>query len=259
MQTVLEVGGLKLYYRTRQGLVKAVDGVSFTLKSGEVLAIVGESGSGKSSLGYAIMRLLPENVALYEGKIVLYDTDRAFDIVSLDEETLRREVRWKRISMVFQASMNAIDPVSTIGDFIYRILREHRPLNKNESLKLAADALKSVGLPATVLNMYPFELSGGMKQRVIIALAIIMRPLVVILDEPTSALDVITQANIISLLKELKRDTSMILITHDLALASEIADRIAVMYAGKIAKVGDIDDILTSPKHPYTMALLGSP
>lgn len=254
----MTVEGLRLYYGTNKGVVKAVDGVSFELEKGEVLAVVGESGSGKSSLGYAVMRLLPENVVLYDGRVVLRDGDVELDITSMDEETLRREVRWKRISMVFQASMNAIDPVSTIGDFIYRVIKEHKPVDKRTGLAMAADALKSVGLPTAVLDMYPFELSGGMKQRVMIALALILRPLVVILDEPTSALDVITQANIISLLKSLKGDVSMMLITHDLALASEIADRIAVMYAGKLAEIGPSDVVLTAPRHPYTKALLES-
>lgn len=254
----MTVERLRLYYGMNNGVVKAVDGVSFELERGEVLAVVGESGSGKSSLGYAIMRLLPENVVLYEGRVVLRDGDVELDVTSMDEESLRREVRWKRISMVFQASMNAIDPVSTIGDFIYRVVKEHKPVDKRTGLAMAADALKSVGLPAAVLDMYPFELSGGMKQRVMIALALILRPLVVILDEPTSALDVITQANIISLLKSLRGDVSMILITHDLALASEIADRIAVMYAGKLVEIGPSDVVLTAPRHPYTEALLES-
>jgi peptide/nickel transport system ATP-binding protein len=259
MPPVLVVEGLRLYYGMGRDVVKAVDGVSLELDRGEVLAVVGESGSGKSSLGYAIMRLLPENVVLYDGRILLHDGGAEFDIVSMDEEALRRDVRWKRISMVFQASMNAIDPVSTIGDFIYRIVREHRPdLDKRRGLAAAAEAIKSVGLPISVLDMYPFELSGGMKQRVMIALALILRPSVVILDEPTSALDVITQANVISLLKSLRGDVSMILITHDLALASEIADRIAVMYAGKIVEIGPSDAVLTSPRHPYTGALLES-
>ena len=258
MPPVLTVERLRLYYGMNNGVVKAVDGVSFELERGEVLAVVGESGSGKSSLGYAIMRLLPENVVLYEGRVVLRDGDVELDVTSMDEESLRREVRWKRISMVFQASMNAIDPVSTIGDFIYRVVKEHKPVDKRTGLAMAADALKSVGLPAAVLDMYPFELSGGMKQRVMIALALILRPLVVILDEPTSALDVITQANIISLLKSLRGDVSMILITHDLALASEIADRIAVMYAGKLVEIGPSDVVLTAPRHPYTEALLES-
>ncbi|MEL9990232.1 MAG: ABC transporter ATP-binding protein [Thermoproteus sp.] len=259
MPPVLTVEGLRLYYNTQNGVVKAVDGVSFELERGEVLAIVGESGSGKSSLGYAIMRLLPENTALYGGKVVLHDGGVDLDVTSMDEETLRREVRWRRISMVFQASMNAIDPVSTIGDFIYRILKEHKPeMDKKAGATVIKEALRSVGLPPTVFDMYPFELSGGMKQRVIIALALILRPLVVILDEPTSALDVITQANIISLLKSLRGDVSMILITHDLALASEIADRIAVMYAGKLVEIGSAEDVLTSPRHPYTIALLES-
>lgn len=258
MPPVLTVERLRLYYGVSNGVVKAVDGVSFELEKGEVLAVVGESGSGKSSLGYAIMRLLPENVVLYDGKVVLHDGDVELDVTSMDEESLRREVRWKRVSMVFQASMNAIDPVSTIGDFIYRIVKEHKPVDKKTGLAMAAEAVKSVGLPTAVLDMYPFELSGGMKQRVMIALALILRPLVVILDEPTSALDVITQANIISLLKNLRGDVSMILITHDLALASEIADRIAVMYAGKLVEIGPLDVVLTAPRHPYTKALLES-
>lgn len=258
MARALSVEGLRLHYAAKQGVVRAVDGVSLELERGELLAVVGESGSGKSSLGYAIAKLLPENAVVYDGRVVLYDDGREFVVSDMGEEELRREIRWRRMAMVFQASMNSLDPVSKIGDTMLRFLRIHRRISREEGLELAAEALKSVGLPEAVLDLYPFELSGGMKQRVAIALALMLRPTLVILDEPTSALDVITQANILSLLRDLKGEAAMILITHDIALASEIADRIAVMYAGRIVEEGPADELLERPLHPYTAALLAA-
>jgi len=258
---LLELRNVKMYYGVTNGVVKAVDGVSFVLNKGEAMALVGESGSGKSSLAFAIIRLLPRNVAEFSGEILLHDEELGtVDLTKMSEDELRRKIRWKKISMVFQASMNALNPILKVQDQMMEPLVLHLGLSKQEAIKIAEEALLSVGLAKDVLTRYPFELSGGMKQRVVIAMAIMMKPKLVILDEPTSALDVITQANIMNLLKELKAkfDLSYILITHDIALASEIADKIAVMYAGKIVEIAPSDIFFRKPKHPYSQKLLAA-
>jgi peptide/nickel transport system ATP-binding protein len=250
-----------MYYSTARGAVKAVDGTSFKLDKGEAMALVGESGSGKSSLAFTIVRLLPRNVAETSGEILFYDEELGVvDLAKMNEDEIRKKIRWKKISMVFQASMNALNPILRVQDQMIEPLVLHLGLSKAEAVKIAEEALRSVGLASDVLMRYPFELSGGMKQRVVIAMAIMMRPKLVILDEPTSALDVITQANIMNLLKELKAkfDLSYILITHDIALASEIADKIGVMYAGKLVEVAPADVFFRKPKHPYSQKLLAA-
>ncbi|MEM1597976.1 MAG: ABC transporter ATP-binding protein [Pyrobaculum sp.] len=261
MPPLLELRNVKMYYGTSRGAVKAVDGVTFTLERGEAMALVGESGSGKSSLAFTIIRLLPRNVAEFSGEILFHDDELGtVDLAKLSEEELRRKIRWKKISMVFQASMNALNPILRVQDQMIEPLVLHLGLSKSEAVKIAEEALRSVGLAKDVLMRYPFELSGGMKQRVVIAMAIMMRPKLVILDEPTSALDVITQANIMNLLKELrtKFGLSYILITHDIALASEIADKIGVMYAGKLVEIAPSDLFFKRPKHPYSQKLLAA-
>lgn len=208
MSILLELKNVKMYYNTSRGTVKAVDGISFKLQRGETMALVGESGSGKSSLAFTIIRLLPRNVAEFSGEILLHDEELGIvDIAKMSEEELRRRVRWKKISIVLQASLNALNPVLRIQDQMIEPLVIHLGMSKTEAVKIAEEALKSVGLPSDVLHRYPFELSGGMRQRVVIATAIMMKPRLVILDEPTSALDVITQANIMNLLKELKKNS----------------------------------------------------
>ncbi len=261
MPPLLELRNVKMYYSTSRGTVKAVDGISFRLNKGEAMALVGESGSGKSSLAFTIIRLLPRNVAEAGGEILFYDEELGVvDLAKMSEEEIRRKIRWKKISMVFQASMNALNPILRVQDQMIEPLVLHLGLSSEEAVKIAEEALRSVGLAKDVLMRYPFELSGGMKQRVVIAMAIMMRPRLVILDEPTSALDVITQANIMNLLKELKTkfDLSYILITHDIALASEIADKIGVMYAGKLVEVAPADVFFRKPKHPYSQKLLAA-
>ena len=257
MTALLSVSGLHLYYRTSRGPVRAVDGVSLELKEGETLAVVGESGSGKSSMAYAIIRVLPRNVQRYCGSVVF---DDAGDIVSMDEESVRRKVRWKGISMVFQGAMNSLNPVVKVGEQIMEPLIIHLGYTKEGARGEAARAMVDVGLPDYVMDRYPHELSGGMKQRAVISMALVMKPKLVILDEPTSALDVMTQANIMNLLKRLKRQygLSYIFITHDLALASELADIVAIMYAGKIVELGSAEDVYLRPAHPYTQKLLRS-
>jgi len=261
MPPLLEMRNVKMYYGTSRGTVKAVDGISLRLERGEAVALVGESGSGKSSLAFTIIRLLPRNVAEVSGEILFYDDELGVvDLMKMPEDEIRRKIRWKKISMVFQASMNALNPILRVQDQMIEPLVLHLGLSKQEAVKIAEEALRSVGLARDVLMRYPFELSGGMKQRVVIAMAIMMRPRLVILDEPTSALDVITQANIMNLLKELKTkfDLSYILITHDIALASEIADKIGVMYAGKLVEVAPADVFFRKPKHPYSQKLLAA-
>jgi len=252
---VLEVRNLLLYYRTRRGPVRAVDNINFGVDKGKTLALVGESGCGKTSIGISILRVLPRNVHTYKGSILL----NGMDIMKLDNERFRKEIRWKKISMVFQGAMNALNPVLTVGDQMIEVLVLHG-MEKREALELAAASLRDVGLPEAILKRYPHELSGGMKQRVVIATALIMKPELVILDEPTSALDLMTQANIMNLLKRLKAEHKLtyIFITHDLPLASELADYVAVMYAGKIVEIGTAEQIFLSPKHPYTTLLMDS-
>ncbi len=254
---LLTVEDLYLYYRTRRGPVRAVDGVSFSLNEGETLAIVGESGCGKSSLAYSIIRILPRNVYRYDGSVFF---DNVGNLVTLDEEAMRTRVRWRGIAMVFQGAMNALNPVLKVGSQISETLMLHLDMSKEEAMGRAKRALEDVGLPPYVIDRYPHELSGGMKQRVVIGMALVMQPKLIILDEPTSALDVMTQANIINLLKKLKRELTLsyLFITHDLSLASELADRVAIMYAGRIVEIGSADDVFDNPIHPYTQRLLGS-
>jgi len=252
---LLEVKNARLYYTTTKGIVKAVDSVSFELNEGETLAVVGESGSGKSTLAKLLVRVWERNVSLVDGEIYL----EGKEVLHIPESEFRREVRWKKIAMVPQASMNALNPVIKIGDQMIEPLLL-QGTGKEEALKMAMDALEAVGLPRDIVNRYPHQLSGGMKQRVIIAMSIMAHPRIVILDEPTSALDVITQANIMNLLKKLKWEfkLSYIFITHDLALASELADAVAIMYAGKIVEIGGAEDIYQNPSHPYTQGLISS-
>ncbi|HVL58181.1 MAG TPA: ABC transporter ATP-binding protein, partial [Burkholderiaceae bacterium] len=226
-EPLLRVENLCLHYRSARGVVRAVDGVSFDLQRNEALVVLGESGCGKSSLSKAIMRLLPRNVHTYSGR-VLVDGE---DVMRWSEERFRSELRWVRISMVMQAAMNALNPVVRVGEQVAEPLRVHRGWPRARALERAAEVFGIVGISADFLQRYPFELSGGMRQRAVLAMALVTEPQLVILDEPTSALDVLTQAGIMNALKRIKRDlgTSFILITHDVATSSEIADRVALM------------------------------
>lgn len=251
---ILDVKGLQTYYDSRGGTVKAVDGISFLIEEGESLGIAGESGCGKTTLGLSLMKLLPPNGRVTGGKIQLDGQD----IATMAESRFRKEVRWQKISTVFQGAMSALNPVYTVGYQLAEPLIYHQTISKKDVESKSIDALKRVGMGREVLFRYPHELSGGMKQRVIIAMALILNPKIVIADEPTTALDVIVQAQVINLLKKLKREMglSIILITHDLGLISEIADKVAIMYAGRIVEFGSIDEVYDSPKHPYTDKLL---
>jgi len=248
---LLEVRNLSVNYTTMRGVVKALDRVSFDLDENETIAVVGETGSGKSTIAKAIVRVLEENARITGGEVIF----EGVDVLKLSEEEFRRSYRWVKVAMVPQGSMNSLNPVLRVVDQMIEPL-VLRGVPKVDAIKIAGEALESVGLPKDTLNRYPHQLSGGMKQRVIIAMAIQARPKLVILDEPTSALDVMTQANIMNLLKRLKREfkLSYIFITHDLALASELADKVLVLYAGRVAELGSADLVYTDPKHPYTRA-----
>ena len=254
--TLLRVENLVLYFRTTKGAVQAVDGVSFDLGYKEAVVIVGESGCGKTSLAKAILRLLPRNVDAYSGRVYLDGTD----VMAMGDEEFRRHVRWVKMSLVPQAAMNSLNPVLKVGDQVAEPMMVHGAVKKDDALAQARAMFQRVGVPVDFLNRYAFELSGGMRQRVAIAMALTTMPDLVILDEPTSALDVLTQANIFNLLKRIKQDLeiSFILITHDIATSSELADRVAVMYAGQIVEVSDAHRFFTEPLHPYSQKLMAS-
>jgi len=249
--TLLSINGLFSRYSSSNGPVYAVDDVDFELDSGESLGIAGESACGKSTLGLSLIRMLSGGTSF--GKI-LFDGDSILDI---SESKFDDEIRWKKISMIFQGAMNSLDPVFTIKQQFVEILKQHNFAgNFDESI---LDSINSVNLDEDILKKYPHELSGGMKQRVIIAMALILKPKFVIADEPTTALDVLIQAQIINLLKKLKKDgMSFMLITHDLAVLSEIADKIGIMYGGQMVEFGSSQEIYKNPKHPYTQGLLES-
>ena len=253
---LLEVRNLKTYYYTLSGVVKAVDDVSFTVERGETLGIAGESGSGKSTVAFSVMVMPPPPGRIVSGDIILDGEN----IVKMKESELRRKIRWKKISMVFQGAMNALNPVYTIGYQIAEPLILHGGYTKKEAEERVKELLEMVGLDPTIAKRYPHELSGGQKQRVVIAMALALEPPLVIADEPTTALDVVVQAQIMNLLKKLKweKKISMIFISHDLAVIAEVADKIAVMYGGKIVEYGPADKVYTEPKHPYTRLLLKS-
>ncbi|KPU63624.1 peptide ABC transporter ATPase [Thermococcus sp. EP1] len=255
-RNVLEVKDLKMYYFTSRGAVRAVDNLTFELKKGEVLGLAGESGCGKSSLGFTLMGMPTPPGKIVSGSIKIDGRE----IVGLPEEVLRREVRWQKIAMIFQGAMNALNPVYTIGYQMIEPLIYHKGMTKEEALDRAMKYLELVGLAPEIVYRYPHELSGGMKQRVVIATALLLDPEVVIADEPTTALDVVVQAQIINLMKKLKKELglSMIFITHDLSILAEVSDRVAIMYAGKIVEIGDSEKIYYEPAHPYTQKLLSA-
>jgi oligopeptide/dipeptide ABC transporter ATP-binding protein len=253
---LLDVEDLCLHYRTRHGVVRAVDGVSFSVGRNEALVVLGESGCGKSSLAKALLRVLPRNVEALSGHVRV----EGIDTVDYTEERFRREIRWQRIGLVMQAAMNALNPVVRVGEQVAEPLRVHRGWSRERARERAAEVFELVGVARDFLERYPFELSGGMRQRVVLAMALITEPDLVVLDEPTSALDVLTQASIMNRLKRIKRElgTSFILITHDVATSSEIADRVALMYAGQLVEVATADAFFTDPAHPYARALMAS-
>ena len=253
---LLQIENLVLHFKTRGGVVQAVDGVNFELDSNRAVVVLGESGCGKSSLAKAILRLLPRNVQKYSGHVHLQGTD----VMKFDEEEFRKNVRWVGISLVPQAAMNSLNPVIKVGDQVAEPAITHLGISKSESMKLVEKMFQHVGVPRDFVERYPFELSGGMRQRVALAMALVTSPALIVLDEPTSALDLLTQANIMNVLKRIKQElgTSFILITHDIATSSELADEVAVMYAGQIVEVGHARDFFPAPLHPYAQMLMAS-
>lgn len=252
MVQFLVVEDLNTHYITEEGHVHAVDDVSFNLESGESIGIAGESACGKSTLGLSIIRMI-QGGKIISGKI-LVDGD---SILELSEEEFDKKQRWKKISMVFQGAMNSLDPVFTISEQLFDVLKQHGfDGDYSDTMKWA---VRAVGLKEDVLQKYPHELSGGMKQRIVIAMALLLRPKIMIADEPTTALDVLVQAQILNLLKNLKKDgMSIMLISHDLATISEICEKIGIMYGGKMVEFGTSREIFEKPKHPYTQALIQS-
>jgi len=255
---VLDVKNLKLYYFTSKGTVHGVDDVTFHVNEGETLGVVGESGCGKTSLGTALLNMPTPPGKIIDGQIIVDGKD----ILQLSESSVRKHIRWEKISMVFQGAMNCLTPVYSIEKIMLETLRQHRDGRDNQAYERIKKYVNLVGLSDDVLKRYPHELSGGMKQRIVIAMALFLEPKVVICDEPTTALDVVVQAQIINLLKELKTKLglSFIFITHDLATEAEVSDRIMVMYAGQVAEIGTNEQIYGSQgsAHPYTQNLLAA-
>ena len=253
---LLEVENLSMHYDTLEGNVDAVKNISFTVNSGESFGLVGESGCGKTSVAMTLLQLQPENSVITQGSIKLDGKE----LIGLSENDLRK-VRWDSISIVFQGAMNAWNPVIKIGEQIREAMREHYPENtKQENINKIIELFKMVGLDESITDRYPHELSGGMKQRAVIALALSCDPRVIIADEPTTALDVVIQDQILNEIKKVQDllGLSLIYISHDIAVIAEMTDKIAVMYAGSIVEIGPTKDVFKTPKHSYTRALLDS-
>jgi peptide/nickel transport system ATP-binding protein len=254
---LLDVEHLRVGFRTEEGVVQAVDDVSFQLRSGEVLAIVGESGSGKSVSALTLMGLTPRVNAMFEGSATL----EGRDLLNASDDELRR-LRGEEIAMIFQDPMTSLNPVQRIGAQIVEQIQAHRDMGSQEAYDLTVELLERVGIPRARerIRSYPHEFSGGMRQRVMIAMALSCDPSVLIADEPTTALDVTIQAQILEVMQELRErtDAGIVLVTHDLGVVADIADRILVMYAGRVVEQGTVDEIFYDPQHPYTWGLLGS-
>lgn len=255
--SLLEVKNLHTYFDTRRGIVKAVDGISFTLEKGETLGIVGESGSGKSQTAMSILRLFEPNQYIHEGQIFF----EGVEISKLPDKDLLH-IRGNSISMIFQEPMSSLNPVFTVKKQMNEVLKLHQGMTEEEATKKSYEMLKAVKIenPDRILRSYPFQLSGGMSQRVMIAMALACNPKILIADEPTTALDVIIQAEILKLMNDLKKDfeTAIMFITHDLGVIANMADRVIVMHGGKIVESAPIKTIFTKPYHPYTKRLLAA-
>jgi len=252
-QPLLDVDGLQTHFFTREGRTRAVDGVSFRVREGEIFGIAGESGCGKSTLAHSVLRLLPSSGRIVSGRIDF----RGLNLVAATESQLGK-IRWREISIVFQAAMNALNPVRRVGEQISEVIVYHEKTTRAEARSRTKKLLEMVGLDPARMNNYPHEFSGGMRQRIVIAMAISCEPDLLIADEPATALDVLVQAQILDLLTVLERKMklSMILITHDLSVIKEISERVAIMYAGKIVESAPVNSIFREPRHPYTQALI---
>ena len=258
MDEILEIRNLKTYFHTDDGIAKAVDDVSLKLYKGETLGIVGESGCGKSVTALSVLKLLPEGTGVIEGGKILFD---GADLTAMDARKIR-EIRGNRIGMIFQEPMTSLNPAYTCGNQISEVFETHLKVSKKEAYGRTIDIMKRTGIPMPEQRAkeYPHQLSGGLRQRVMIAMALACNPDVLIADEPTTALDVTVQMQILDLIKELQKESGMsvILITHDLGVVAETCDRVIVMYASKIAEEGLTNEIFQNPKHPYTRRLLES-
>ncbi|ADQ08073.1 oligopeptide/dipeptide ABC transporter, ATPase subunit [Caldicellulosiruptor hydrothermalis 108] len=254
-ENIIEIRGLTIEFRMRNGVIKAVNDVDFNIEKGKITALVGESGSGKSTLAYALLGLVNHPGIISAGKIFF----KGEDILQFNKEKLRK-YRWESVAMIFQAAQNSLNPVMTIQEQMLETLKEHKGyIDTKESLKKIKELLEYVRLnPDRVLKSFPHELSGGMKQRVIIAFSLLLDPEVIILDEPTTALDVITQAYIFEILKSINKEKgiTMLLLTHDIGIVAKVADQVGVMYAGRIVESANVFDIFERPKHPYTQSLI---
>jgi peptide/nickel transport system ATP-binding protein len=254
-QTVLKVQDLYTYYSILRGWVKAVDGISFEVEQGKALGLAGESGCGKTTAALSILKILPIGGRILKGEI-LFD---GIDIVRLEENEIREKIRWKGISIVFQGAMNALNPVYRISDQITEAIITHEPdIERSQATERAKKLFELVGIEPSRIENFPHEFSGGMRQRAMIAMALSCNPKLLIADEPGTALDVIVQAQVLKLMRELKErlNLSMILISHDLSIISEICNKVAIMYGGKIVEYGEIVDMYKNPLHPYTQGLL---
>lgn len=252
-EALFEIRNLKAYYRTEAGPVRAVDDVSFILRKNEIFGLAGESGCGKSTLALAMLRLARPPCYVEGGEVLL----EGKDLLKLDDESLR-QMRWTRISYIPQSSMNTLNPVMKIRDQIVDVIKAHTAARVKEARNRAAELFEMVALPNEALNMYPHELSGGMRQRAVIAMAVALKPSLIVADEPTTALDVNVQRVVLQSLSSLKESlgASLIIVTHDMAAQAEIVDKLAIMYAGKIVEMGDVHSLYKQPFHPYTRGLM---
>jgi len=253
--TLLEVNDLSVEYETDDAPLRAVNGVSFEVDRGEQMGIVGESGCGKTTIAKSILRLLPDNGRIVEGEIKY----EGRDIADMNNRELR-EIRWAEISIITQSAMNALDPVYTVGEQITEAIHLHEDVSEKEATERAESLVKQVGLDLERLDSYPHQLSGGMRQRVMIAMSMALEPSLILADEPTTALDVITQDHILARIDETaaQLDSSLLMITHDISVIAETCDKVGVMYAGELVESGPIDEVFTNPQHPYTQGLLNA-
>lgn len=255
-EELLRIEDLVVSYRTSEEIVRAVNGVSFSVKKGQTLGLVGETGAGKTTIAKSIMSILPDPPAKVDGGTIWFE---GRDILRMKEREIRK-IRGKKISMIFQDPMTALNPVFTVGDQIAEGIRIHENISRKQSEERAKEMLEMVGIPSARYGEYPHQFSGGMKQRVVIAIALSCNPELLIADEPTTALDVTIQAQVLEMIGELKDkfNTAMILITHDLGIVAEVCDQVAVVYAGEIVEMGDREDIFDRPAHPYTNGLFAA-
>ena len=256
MSKILEIKDLTIHYVTDDEVVKAVNDISITLEEGESLGLVGETGAGKTTTAMGILGLVPNPPGKIIGGEVIY---KGRNLLKLSEAEMRK-IRGHEISMIFQDPMTALNPVLTVGDQIMEVIRLHQKVSKAEAMKRAMDMMEMVGIEGGRCNEYPHQFSGGMKQRIVIAIALACNPSLLIADEPTTALDVTIQAQVLDLIDNLKKkfNTSLLLITHDLGVVAEVCDKVAIVYAGRIVEYGNLESIYNNPKHPYTNGLFGS-